>query len=304
MPRYAAIDVGTTSTKMHIGEQRADGTWGVVADRAVITRLGDGLHKTGEIQPDAADRTAASITKMVREANRLDVEAIVAVGTMALRTARNSGLFIARVSKQCGVNIETISGEEESRLSYLAVKSGIGLPGGSIVIFDSGGGSTEFVFGKDAAVVDHCSLEVGAIRFTETYGLGNAVPPARLQQALQAIANDLQRLDGTPAPDTLVGIGGTVTTIASVRHRLAQYDPDTVHGSTIDHAELTRQIELYRTLSAAKRRRIVGLQPERAEVILGGLCIVRTILEKLRKEAFLVSDRGLRHGLLADRFGV
>ena len=115
--------------------------------------------------------------------------------------------------------------------------------------------------------------------------------------------DDLARLDGRPSPDQLVAMGGVVTNITAVRHRLATYDPTVVQGTVLDRTEIDRQIELYRTQDAASRRSIVGLQAKREEVILAGACIVRTIMEKLGKQTLTVSDRGLRHGVLAERFG-
>lgn len=303
MARFAVIDIGTNSIKFHIGERKDDGTWGVVLDRADLTRLGETLQATGEIGPEAMERNVAAIAGMVAEAAKEGAGAVAAVGTMALRTARNSKQFIDRVRERCGLAIEVIPGEEESRLSYLAVKSGVGLSDGSMVIFDTGGGSTEFVFGKGTAVLDRFSLNVGALRFTESYGLGDVVTPERLKEAMDAVGKDLERLDAAATPDALVGMGGTVTNIAGVRHRLAKYDPDIVQGSTIDKWEIDRQIELYRSRSVEDRRHVIGLQPKRADVILAGLCIVHTIMEKLHKDIFTVSDRGLRHGLLVDRFG-
>jgi exopolyphosphatase / guanosine-5'-triphosphate,3'-diphosphate pyrophosphatase len=124
-----------------------------------------------------------------------------------------------------------------------------------------------------------------------------------LKEATQAITWDLSVLDrGTP-PESLVGMGGAVTNITAVMLGLSKYEPERVQGSVIDRAELDRQIELYRTRSADARRQITGLQPKRAEVILAGACIVRTIMEKVGKTSLSVSDRGLRHGLLIDRFG-
>jgi len=128
------------------------------------------------------------------------------------------------------------------------------------------------------------------------------VAPEVLGDALAAIAADLARLDGRPPPDALVGMGGAVTNITAVKLGLAAYDPDAVQGAVLDRAELDRQLELYRTRDAERRRGIVGLQPKRAEVILAGACIVRTVMEKLGQQTLTVSDRGLRHGLLVDRF--
>ncbi len=302
MPRYAVIDIGTNSIKFHLGEKRHDGTWGVVVDRADLTLLGEGLQTSGEINPEAMDRTAEAIVGMVAEARQNEAIAIAAVGTMGLRTARNSAVLIDRVRRQTGVTIEVISGNEESRLAYIAVKSGIGLPPGSLVIFDTGGGSTEFTFGRGTAVNERYSLNVGAIRFTEQFGLGSVVSPDVLGQAIQAIARDLGSLDRAQRPDVLVGMGGTVTNIAGVTHRLAKYDADIIQGSVIERNEIERQISMYAAQSTDERRRIAGLQPKRADVILAGTCIVKVIMDKLSIRKFSVSDRGLRHGLLADRF--
>jgi exopolyphosphatase / guanosine-5'-triphosphate,3'-diphosphate pyrophosphatase len=303
MPRYAVIDVGTNSVKFNISERREDGSWKTVVDRAEITRLGEGLEKSGEISPDAIARTISAICAMVTEAQQQGVTAIAAVGTMGMRTARNSAQFIDAVRQRCGVSIEVIPGDEEGRLAYLAVKSGLGLTEGSLAIFDSGGGSTQFTFGCGAVVEERFSLNVGAVRYTEEHGLGGVVSPPQLHAALDAIAADLARLGTGRSPDALVGMGGTVTNITAVKHKLAQYDPDVVQGSVIDRAEIERQIQIYSSRTLEERRTIVGLQPKRADVILAGACIVKTVMDKLGKDSLSVSDRGLRHGLLIDRFG-
>jgi len=152
-------------------------------------------------------------------------------------------------------------------------------------------------------VDERFSVDVGAVRYTERFGLDRAVSAEVLREAMTAISADLSRLDGRPVPDALVAMGGAVTNITAVMHSLATYDPTVVQGSVLDRAEIDRQIELYRSLDADARRAIVGLQPKRAEVILAGACIVRTVMEKLGKQRFTVSDRGLRHGVLAERFG-
>jgi exopolyphosphatase/guanosine-5'-triphosphate,3'-diphosphate pyrophosphatase len=222
---------------------------------------------------------------------------------MGVRTASNGGDFVAEVARRCGVRIDVISGKEEARLAYLAVKSGLGLGAGSIAIFDTGGGSSQFTFGRGTAVTEQFSLNVGAVRFAEDYGLAGIVPHTELQRAMAAIARDLSRLDSAVVPDAVVGMGGAVTNLTAVMLGLRRYDPEAVQGTVLTASEVERQIELYRSQATEARRRIVGLQPNRAQVILAGACIVRTILLKLRSDALTVSDRGLRHGLLVDRFG-
>jgi exopolyphosphatase/guanosine-5'-triphosphate,3'-diphosphate pyrophosphatase len=199
--------------------------------------------------------------------------------------------------------VHVISGEEEARLAYLAAIATAAAGAGSVVVFDTGGGSSQFTFGHGADVDERFSIPVGAVRYTERFGLANAVTAETLAEARSAIAGDLARIEGRPRADHLIAMGGATTNIAAVKHRLAVYDPEVVHRTILDRAELDRQIELYRTRDADARREIVGLQPGRAEVILAGACIVRAVMEALGQETLTVCDRGLRHGLLDERFG-
>ena len=300
--RYAVIDVGTNSVKFHIGERDPDGSWRAVVDRAELTRLGEGLGDRGVISAEPMERTVAAIAAMAEEARRHQVRAIGAVGTAGLRTARNRDEVIAAIAARTGITVEVIPGEEESRLAYLAVQAGLGAVEGSLAVFDTGGGSTEFTFGRGPDVEERFSLDVGAVPYTERFGLAGSVEPSVLRDALTAITADLSRLDAHSPPDALVGMGGAVTNITAVQLGLATYDPDAVRGAVLDRAELDRQIELYRSREAEARRAIVGLQPKRADVILAGACIVRTVMDKLGQDTLTVSDRGLRHGLLVDRY--
>jgi exopolyphosphatase / guanosine-5'-triphosphate,3'-diphosphate pyrophosphatase len=301
--RQAVIDVGTNSVKFHVGELHEDGIWSTVVDRAEVTRLGEGISKSGAIAPAAIERTVEAIAGMTTEAARLGASGITAVGTMGLRTARNSKDFLELVKQRCDLTIEVISGEDEGRIAYLAVLSGLGLARGDLIIFDTGGGSSQFTFGRGTHVDRQFSLNVGAVRFTETYHLDQAVSPDILQQARSAIAADLSPLDDAPKPEGLVGMGGSVTNMTAVMLGMATYDPDRVQGAVVDREEVERQIERYRAVPAEERRQIAGLQPRRAEVILAGACIVAAIMEKLSSTSLSVSDRGLRHGVLLDRFG-
>jgi exopolyphosphatase/guanosine-5'-triphosphate,3'-diphosphate pyrophosphatase len=302
-PRYAVIDVGTNSVKFHIGERGTDGTWRAVVDRAELTRLGEGLERQGTISAEPLERTVAAIVSMTEETRRHQVRATVAVGTAGLRIAKNRAEVIAAIRARTGLTVEVIPGEEESRLAYLAVQAGLGGTEGPVVVFDTGGGSTEFTFGRGPQVEERFSLDVGAVPYTERFGLADAVAPGVLDDALAAISADLSRLDSHPPPAALVGMGGAVTNLTAVKLGLATYDPDRVQGAVLDQAEIDRQIELYRSRDAEARRTIVGLQPKRADVILAGACIVRTVMDKLGQQTLTVSDRGLRHGLLVDRFG-
>jgi len=301
--RYAVIDVGTNSVKFHLGERSDGGSWRTIVDRAEVTGLGEGLEERAVITPEALERTTAAIADMADEARDKDALAIVAVGTAGLRIAQNRGDVIEAIRERTGVVVEMISGEEESRLAYVAVQAGLGLSEGPLVVFDTGGGSSQFTFGEGPRVDERFSVEVGAVRYTEQYGLDGVVSNETLRAALEAISDDLSPLDGRPIPDALVGMGGAITNITAVSYSLATYEPDVVQGAILDRGEVARQIERYRSMDATSRHSIVGLQPKRADVILTGACIVGTVMDKLSQESLTVSDRGLRHGLAVERFG-
>jgi exopolyphosphatase / guanosine-5'-triphosphate,3'-diphosphate pyrophosphatase len=301
--RYAVIDVGTNSVKFHIG-QRLDGdSWRTIVDRAEVTRLGEGLREGGDIAPGALERTITAIEGMVDEAHDQGAVAIAAVGTAGLRAAGDRDAAVDAIRARTGLTVDVISGEEESRLAYLAAQAGLGLGDGRLVVFDTGGGSTQFTFGQGGTVDERFSVPMGAVRITERFGLSDAVSSAVLDEARAAIAAELTGLDERPAPDVLVGMGGAVTNLTAVMHRLTVYDPTAVQGTVLEATEIDRQIELYRSQDAAGRRTIVGLQPARADVILAGACVVRTVMERLGRTSLVVSDRGLRHGVLVERFG-
>jgi exopolyphosphatase/guanosine-5'-triphosphate,3'-diphosphate pyrophosphatase len=299
--RYAVLDVGTNSVKFLQGVRDGDEPR-TVLDTAEVTRLGEGLVETGSLTPAAMGRTVDAIADLVARARRDGPVEIVAVGTAGLRQAPNRDAFVEAVHARCGVVVQVIPGAEEARLAYLAAVSSLPLAGDDLLVFDSGGGSSQFTWGSPAAIEEQFSLDVGAVRFTERFGLADAVPGGTVEAARAAIAADLSRLHGRSSPDMVIAIGGTATNLAAVQHGLARYDPEVVHGTVVGLDEVERQIEEYRQRSADERRAVRGLQPARAEVILAGACIVGTIMAVTGQDRVTVSDRGLRHGVVAERF--
>ena len=267
-----------------------------------MTRLGEGIHETGRLGEQPLRRTVDAIAELADQARREGAEQIVAVGTAGLRQAANSDEFLAAVREQAGVEVEVISGEEEARLSYLAAAEALQMGDGKVGVFETGGGSSQFTFGEGGRVTERFSLDLGAVPVTERFGLDRAVDEETVGAARAEIASQLGALDGRPPLDVLAGIGGAITNLAGVQLGLERYEPGRVRGLELEAAEVDRQIELYRTRDAEQRRSIPGLQPKRAEVILAGACIVRTVLAKLDRDSLTVSDQGLRHGVLLERF--
>jgi exopolyphosphatase/guanosine-5'-triphosphate,3'-diphosphate pyrophosphatase len=300
--RWAVVDVGTNSVKFFVGELQADGDIRTIADRAEITRLGEGVDEHGRLAEDAMERTLAAIASMADEARREGATEIAAVGTAVLRVAANRDAFEERLRTRLGIRIDAISGDDEARLAYRAATSSLPVGRGPLVVFDSGGGSTQFTFGHGVDVEERFSVDIGAVRIAERCGLTDAITDDVLEAALGEISTELRALDGREPPDAVIAMGGTVTNLAAVTHQLTEYDPEVVRGTVLDVAEIDRQIDLYRTRNVEQRRRIAGLQAKRADVILAGACIVRVILTKLERDSLVVTDRGLRHGLFFERF--
>ncbi|MDR1733008.1 MAG: Ppx/GppA family phosphatase [Synergistaceae bacterium] len=293
----AVIDIGTGSIKFHVAEKNG-GTLKVLKDANNIARLGEGLKETGSIAPDALERNAVAVAEFADTARSLGAAEIVAVGTMALRTAKNAAAFIDRVKELAKVGVRVIPGDEEARLSYIAVMSGIDVGGKNLVTFDTGGGSTEFVYGRGETMLKKFSVSLGAVRLTEQFFNADPVAAGSVSEAEALIEKELAAGGVDGQTDFLVGMGGTVTSIASVKHKMAVYDPDVVQGSSLTAGDIAAQIRDYEGKTLEERKKIVGLQPKRADVILAGACIVRVIMKMLGVEKLTVSDRGLRHGLM------
>ena len=302
MKKYAVIDVGTNSIKFLIAECHNDG-WNTLLDRAEITRLGDGFYETGRLHAEAMTRNANAIARMAQIASEYEVDELIGVGTMCLRSAENADEFVQLAAQLCGVRIEVLSGEEEARLAFLAATSGRHALNGRVFVFDTGGGSTECIVGQDGQIEHRISLNIGALLQTEQSFATFPVTYNQIAQALAMIDEQVTPLEWIGRVHSVVGIGGTVTTLCAVKLGLEPYDPEQVEGATLELSEIDRQIVLYASMPLEERQRIPGLHPKRADVILGGAIIVKAMMLKTGAEVITVSDRGLRHGILVDRAG-
>lgn len=296
----AAIDIGTNSIKLCAAY--VDGaSVKVIKDVCEITKLGSGMREGGSITQDAMSVSAACIKKYVNEARSLGAESIIAAGTMALRNAKNSEDFIRRVKEETGLDVRVISGEDEAVLSFKAAISS--LPQaltGRVVTFDTGGGSTEFVFGENGRITYKKSVEIGGVTLTEDYFPSSPVAHAALVSAQELIKEKIKGEGISANGVSLIGMGGNITSMAAVKLGLEEYDASLVHGMRLSASEVRSQIELYAARTVEERRTIKGLSPDRAGVILAGACIVCAAMELCGASDVTVCDRGLRHMLLME----
>jgi exopolyphosphatase/guanosine-5'-triphosphate,3'-diphosphate pyrophosphatase len=304
MSRVATIDIGTNTTLLLVAEA-SGGTISVLEDRATITRLGRGIGKNGGLGQEGIDRTLAALSGYAVLA-RVHEAPIFAIGTEALRRAPNAADFLCRAAALLDTPVEVIDGEREAALTFLAARHSFPEAAAQpMVVVDIGGGSTEIVVARRGAVDSCRSLPLGSVRLTERH-IHHDPPLADEIAAVRAEVAD--QLTETPFPSEsdqacLVGVAGTVTTLAAMEQDLASYDPALVHGYRLTMPALERQIDRLLTSTQGQREAMAGLDPLRADVILSGAIILCEIARRVGSTNVLVSDRGIRWGLLHEKLG-
>jgi exopolyphosphatase/guanosine-5'-triphosphate,3'-diphosphate pyrophosphatase len=300
MHTFAAIDCGTNSTRLLIsrGEDRS---WKALDRQNTITRLGQGVDATGKLDPSAIDRTIEVLRRYQGSIEQHGVEAVRITATSAARDASNSAEFFDAAEEVVGVRPELISGQEEGGLSFAGATAELDPADGPFLVVDIGGGSTELIVGTSEVEAVR-SLDIGCVRLTEKHLHGDPPSPEELSNAI-AEATDhfdetLREVEAYGAARTLVGVAGTITTVAAVEVGLAEWDRDVIH-----HFWLTRAAaeDVFRTLateSLADRLHNPGLEPARADVIVGGCCILVALLRTLGSDGLLVSESDILDGLV------
>jgi exopolyphosphatase / guanosine-5'-triphosphate,3'-diphosphate pyrophosphatase len=301
--RFAAIDIGSNTVKLIIADREADGGFTAVLETSRAVRLGKDIHARRLGEP-AIERTLAALEEFRELCCEHGVSRIAAVGTSALRDAANQEEFVERAA-EVGVMVEAIPGEEEARLSFTAVRGDARWRDAEgLLVVDIGGGSTEVIVASCRDIDHRVSMPLGAVRLTEAALHSDPPTVQELDDANRKAMEALEGLQIRPANYTAVGVGGTFTNLAGIRLELPVRVPELIHGSTLTYSDVEGQIEMLAAKTVEERKGIVGLDPSRADVILGGAVILYQVLRKAGVEAISVSSRGLRWGLLYDRFGV
>lgn len=285
----AALDVGTNSVKLLVGRLRA-GRLTPVLERAVITRLGEGLQKSGLISQAAADRTLTVLAQLRRAAERAGASRLAAVGTLALRRARNGRDFVRRAAAEAGVEIRIIDGQEEARLAFRGVSTLV--PRGPVVSVDIGGGSVQISSGRDGRLRRAWSLPLGAVVMTERFISAHPVPAADIDSLRRHVERSLRPLARLRTPE-LVGIGGTVSLLAKLLRT----------KTVFELGSLQRLLGRLAVLGVRERVRR-GVPRGRADIIIAGALVLLTLLRRLGAGRVLPCFQGLRHGLLAELAGI
>lgn len=298
MPR-ASIDIGSNSLLLLVvGDDGA-----VLHDEARVVGLGAGLGERGLFRTDRMEAALEVLREYAATATKLGVkpESVRAVATSASRRALNATTFLERVRKDTGMTVRVISGTEEAELTWLGARQGLELPDGPVGLVDLGGGSTEIVVGEHGVIVLRTSLEIGTVRLTDQMldGGRGKVDPRALARLRAHVASVVAGLQWPSLPRVLIATAGTATTLAAMELGLTRYEPARVHGSRLSRAALRRWIDKLLDADPDERRRLAAVSPERADTLLAGACVLEQVLEHARRETLLISDRGLRHGVLA-----
>ena len=292
--RVATIDIGTNTVLLLVAEPGADGGLRSVAERATITRLGQGVDRSGRLAPEAIARTVSCLADYSSVVRELGAERVAVVGTSAMRDAEGGEEIRAVVRARLGVEARVISGDEEARLTFRGSLGGLPVGEQEHAVFDIGGGSTEVVLGRlehGRPVISWArSFDVGSVRLTERHGEDRH---AIEQSARDAFAS----VPPLPGAGTPVGIAGTMTTLAAVAMGLAPYDGARVHGHEMSRHDLEAVLARLAALDVDARRRVPGMEPKRADVIVAGGVIAVALLTRWAAGSVRISDRGVRWGL-------
>ena len=298
----SVIDIGSNSIKLRIARCLA-GRIEVLLDTTEVVRLGR-RTADGRLRREAIRNGARVVEEMVRRSREMGAEPCL-VGTMALRVAENAQDFLREILGRTGLEVRILSGEEEARLAWRGALDGS--DGGSFAVFDTGGGSTEFVFGASPGGATRSeSVAVGAVSLTERFFAADPPAPESLDLALRYVRDLLlcSKIEwADPSrPPSVIGLGGGVVAMASVKLGLPGFAPLRLNGMELTRGDVEGQMRRYAAATLEERRRIRGLPASRADLVLASSCIVLCALEALGAGSFTVSINGLRHGLLVQMF--
>ena len=296
--RVAAIDIGTNTVLMLIADVDRINSLRVIRDEHAIARLGEGVDESKLIAPKAVERALTILERHQKVADREKVERIVACGTSAFRDADNRDEVVELVRERVGINVEVISGEEEAELTYAgAVSAFIAADKQEeFLVLDIGGGSTELTYGKSLSVTSRVSLDVGCVRLTERV-LRTAPPSIEALHAAQSLIRGLvSQIEKQPTAQ-MIGVAGTLTTLAALNLNLKYFDPEKVGGHVLSLGKVKQLFQEFSRMTVDEIAAFPQVLPGRTDVLLAGIMILVEVMETLGVDEITVSERGLSYGL-------
>ncbi len=295
--RIAAVDIGTNAVRLLVADS-ISGRLEDVARRVVITRLGQGVDGTGVLHPEAVERTLSVLRAYGGSMAELAVDRRRAVATSALRDTADAGLFLEAAAEVLGVDPEVIAGAEEARLSFRGAASGRRdpAPDEPILVIDVGGGSTEFVAGIDEPTYS-ASVDIGSVRLTERHLGASPADPQMVEDAQRHVADLFRSELELPPVGSVIGVAGTVTTLAAAQLDLEVYDRASVDGTVLTGEQLRAMVARLATLTVEQIAAIPSMDPARAPVILGGAIVAEQALVASGRTRLTVSESDILDGI-------
>lgn len=294
--RLAAIDLGTNTVRVLVVDAGSAGGWRTLDEAQQVTRLGEGLAASGRLGEAAMARTAEAVAGYAARAAGLGAARVLIVGTSAMREAANGPAFAARLRALTGYPVRVVPGEDEARLTLRGVQHGLDALPGVVVVFDIGGGSTEFIRARDGRLELSASVRLGVVPLAELRGTYADMERASHERLGRELPPGIRG----PGIDRLIGTAGTVTTLAALDQELPAYDWRRVHRYTLSRAAIERQRQRLELLSVAEIARLPCLEPGRADLIRPGTAITLAAMDVLGAESLVVSEFGLREGIMVE----
>ena len=298
--RLAAIDVGTNSIRLEVVEVEPDGTYRVLDEEQEMTRLGRGLYHSGRLGHGPMERSLEALGKMKAIADGFAVQELKVIATSAVREASNGRLFAREAWRRHRVRLEVIAPEEEAQLAFQSVARHFNLEGKSTAVVDIGGGSAEVVLALGGVVERVYSLPLGAVRLTERWVKSDPLKPRHWEALKGAIDHTIKAAIGRPpfAAEVMIGSGGTFSSLAQMARQAREGQPGPIQGYEMTRGDLVRLLDRLRETPLGARRQIPGVNPKRADILVAGAAVVARLAKWLGTQRVLVSDRGIRDGVL------
>jgi exopolyphosphatase / guanosine-5'-triphosphate,3'-diphosphate pyrophosphatase len=303
VPRYAAIDIGSNSIRMEAAEAAPGQPIRVLGSDREVTRLGESVFRNGSVSEDAMRATLTVLARMAALYRKLEVTAVRAVATSAIRDTHNQKEFLERSSEAAGTRVEIISGREEARLIHLGVESVWPQNGRRALLIDIGGGSAEIIASEDGRLREAFSKPLGAVRLKEIFLKDDPPSPRQIREMHEYIqeklAGAVRRLGGA-GWDRAIATSATAAAAASAVSRVPRSKRDEVDRFRVASSELKRLYERLAQANLADRRKVTGIGPRRAEIIVPGLAVLLDFMRQFRLPAVYYSRAGVRDGIIAD----
>src|SRR5579864_1123133 len=303
MPRYAAIDIGSNSLRMEAAEVTPGTPPKILASEREVTRLGESVFRTGKVSPEAIGLVSKVLGAMAQQYRKLDVIGVRAVATSAIRDASNQDEFLAKASEAIAAPVEIISGQEESRLIHLGVQSRWPHNKHRLLLIDVGGGSAEVIYSENGRMREAVSKPLGAVRLTEVFLKSD--PPAenelhRMQDYIEEKLASAMRRVGHRRWDRVIATSGTASAAVSAINHVSRAKVDKADRLLDSAAQIRQLYEELSRRSLEERRKMTGIGPRRAEIVIAGVAVLNRFLQDLQLPSLYYSAAGLRDGIIAD----